>query len=103
MIDRGPVLCHALVCLEPSRVIPQGTPGRDWHLGHTPDRTRWTGPEHPRCNTSEGASRGNTARGKAKGQRATYVYLDETTDIRRAAAAMEMDAAAPEALEFFDD
>lgn len=54
-VSAGLVNCHALVCLEQSRRI---APGSDWHLGHTPDRTRWTGPEHPLCNTSEGGKRG---------------------------------------------
>lgn len=58
-VARGEVTCHALICLEPTRHIK---PGSDWHMGHTPDRTRWTGPEHPRCNTTEGAIRGNAAR-----------------------------------------
>lgn len=52
----GGALCHAVHCLEPSRVI---RPGAAWDLGHTPDRTRRTGPEHPRCNRSEGGRRGN--------------------------------------------
>jgi hypothetical protein len=55
VINQGHGICHAIVCLEPTRQIPPGTP---WDLGHTPDRTTWTGPEHPRCNRSEGGRRG---------------------------------------------
>lgn len=58
-VNRGEADCHAVRCLEASRHI---APHSDWHMGHTPDRTRWTGPEHPRCNTSEGATRGNAMR-----------------------------------------
>ena len=58
-VARGEVDCHAIDCLEPSRRI---TPGSEWHMGHTPDRTRWTGPEHPICNVTEGAKRGAAAR-----------------------------------------
>lgn len=43
--------CHAEHCLEPTRRI---NPGDPWDLGHTPDRQRWTGPEHRRCNRSAG-------------------------------------------------
>jgi hypothetical protein len=61
-VERGDVDCHAIVCLEPDRRI---RPDQRWHLGHTPDRSAWTGPEHERCNTSEGATRGNRERGDA--------------------------------------
>lgn len=58
-VDAGYALCHAATCLEDSRAITPGTP---WDLGHTPDRSAWTGPEHRGCNRSEGATRGNKAR-----------------------------------------
>jgi hypothetical protein len=60
LVDAGQTLCQAAVCLEEqdgrTRWIQPGTP---WHLGHTPDRTAWTGPEHRRCNTADGARRKN--------------------------------------------
>jgi hypothetical protein len=55
-VQAGDVNCHAIVCLMPSRWI---NPADEWDLGHTPDGTTWTGPEHPTCNRSEGARRGN--------------------------------------------
>lgn len=58
-VEAGLVQCHAVVCLEPSRWIK---PGSEWHLGHTPARTAWTGPEHAKCNLSEAAIRGNKMR-----------------------------------------
>jgi hypothetical protein len=66
IIERDGAMCCARRCLMPSREIPPGTKSHEWDLGHSLDRTRWTGPEHPRCNRSEGATRGNQARGKAK-------------------------------------
>lgn len=64
-VKTGQVQCHAVICLEPTRRI---APGTDWDLGHTPDRTAWTGPEHQRCNRSEGGRRGADV---TNGKRAT--------------------------------
>lgn len=57
LVNAGGVRCHAIICIKPNRLI---TPGSDWHLGHTADRTAWTGPEHAACNLADGARRQRT-------------------------------------------
>lgn len=58
-IDRGAhVPCHAAHCLHPGQPIT----GKHWDLGHTPDRTAWTGPEHPDCNRADGGRRAHAPR-----------------------------------------
>ena len=57
--------CHAEVCTETSRLI---APGQPWDLGHTHDRTSWTGPEHVPCNRSAGGRNGAAV---TNGKRAT--------------------------------
>jgi hypothetical protein len=59
LVEAGQVDCHAKLCLMPTRWIE---PGSIWHLGHTEDRTTWTGPEHPRCNCTEAAIRRHAMR-----------------------------------------
>ncbi len=52
-VRHGGVLCAR--CAQPI------APGTAWDLGHTDDRTAWTGPEHAACNRAAG---GRSAHGK---------------------------------------
>lgn len=47
-VATGTIRCASPEC---RRVI---APGERWDLGHTPDRRGYRGPEHERCNRSEG-------------------------------------------------
>ncbi|SRR6266568_3766527 len=59
-VQAGQVACCAVICLEVMDGRPRLiAPGAPWHLGHTEDRTAWTGPEHQRCGAADGARRGN--------------------------------------------
>lgn len=64
VVTAGDAYCVEPRCLVElqggSRWIP---PGSRWHVSHTPDGTTYLGPSHERCNTSEGAARGNRERG----------------------------------------
>lgn len=54
VVRAGGVLCAR--CGEPIAA------DADWDLGHTDDRTAWTGPEHPSCNRAAGARNSTAAR-----------------------------------------
>lgn len=49
------------------------------HLGHTPDRTAWTGLEHAHCNLSEAATRGNQMRGQRRAAAKTVGTVAQRT------------------------
>lgn len=64
-VDTGTITCAKAAvgkCLEVhdgrSPLIAIGTA---WDLGHTDDRTTYTGPEHLRCNRSDGGAKGAAA------------------------------------------
>jgi hypothetical protein len=63
IVAAGQATCHSRRCLHHTRTIH---PGQRWVLGHTDDRTTWTGPEHQRCGLSDGARRGNQMRGRMR-------------------------------------
>jgi hypothetical protein len=48
-VNTGTITCAR--CGQPIR------PGQRWQLGHTDDRTAWTGPEHGACNEAAGGRR----------------------------------------------
>lgn len=57
---RGEATCAEDDCLHDDRTIH---PDQTWHLAHDPTGTIVIGVSHERCNTSEGATRGNAMRG----------------------------------------
>ena len=71
VVDAGAAFCHQPVCLEEregrTRRIISGTP---WDLGHTPDRTGWTGPEHRRCSRADG----NRSQRRQQAQQGTPLF-----------------------------
>jgi hypothetical protein len=64
VVARGEGWCSEPVCLMPDRWIH---PDEPWDLshnhGHADGVGLYLGPSHRKCNRSEGASRGNRARG----------------------------------------
>ena len=69
VVARGDQLCAEMVCLMDTRTIDPLDP---WHLAHDPTGTIIIGVSHERCNTSEGASRGNRLRGQGRVTRWNY-------------------------------
>lgn len=70
LVSRGEAYCCAARCLMRTRWI---APGEPWDLGHTADRTGWTGPEHRRCNRAT-ATPGTGRRSKYGSQPIRGVY-----------------------------
>lgn len=64
-IARYGATCVEQPCIMPTRDIPAGSPRAAWHVCHDTTGTVIVGPGHARCNTSEGATRGNRMRGLA--------------------------------------
>jgi hypothetical protein len=62
IVQAGQAWCHAIICLKPTRWIP---PGTRWHLGHTTDRSAWTGPEHEQCGIAD-ANRRRSQRNRSQ-------------------------------------
>lgn len=61
VVEAGDAYCAEVRCLMRTRWI---APGSKWHLAHDPSGTTVIGVSHARCNTSEGASRGNRMRAR---------------------------------------
>lgn len=61
VVAAGRAFCVEPICVMRTRWIP---PGSKWHLAHDPSGTVWIGPAHEKCNTREGAARGNRMRAR---------------------------------------
>lgn len=61
VVAAGEAYCAEPRCLMRTRWI---APGTKWHVSHDPSGTVVIGVSHERCNTSEGATRGNRMRRK---------------------------------------
>lgn len=65
IVAAGEAYCAEPICLLPSRWIPpEWAPTQLWHVCHDPTGTVVIGVGHRKCNTSEGATRGNRMRGR---------------------------------------
>jgi hypothetical protein len=49
-------------------------PGAPFDLGHAPDHTGWTGPEHPKCNRVAGGSIGAAVTNQSRRPRRSRVW-----------------------------
>ena len=71
-VEAGQAMCHATRCLiEEDAGTRSIQPTAKWDLGHTPDRSAWTGPEHERCNRADGGRRRGKTGGFFEGPPAT--------------------------------
>ena len=61
LVEAGLATCPR--CLRPI------LPGQPWHLGHSDDRTTYTGPEHRRCNLQAAGTKGYAALEERRGSR----------------------------------
>lgn len=59
VVAAGEAYCAEPICKMRTRWI---TPGSKWHLAHDPTGTFYIGVAHEKCNTREGAARGNRMR-----------------------------------------
>lgn len=64
----GSLQCMAVTCLMPSRTItnPNGRAPDGLHLGHEDDGVTVRGPEHNRCNVTDGSRRGRAKQDQPK-------------------------------------
>jgi hypothetical protein len=67
IVATGTVTCARAALRQCLMSSPLILPGQPWDLGHPDhDRTRWSGPEHRRCNRAAAARIGNRTRSRPK-------------------------------------